>query len=70
MSSDGNLLAIAWGLAKREQAESIVKVMERARMAEPVPTRVTYPSYPRHLIALEAFTTNGTGSKKVRVNCL
>jgi hypothetical protein len=53
LSSDGNLLAIAWGLAKREQAERILSVMERARMAEPVPTRVTYPSYPRHLIALE-----------------
>ena len=53
LSSDGNLLAIAWGLSRHEQAESILRVMERARMAEPVPTRVTYPSYPRHLIALE-----------------
>jgi len=53
LSSDGNLLAIAWGLATQEQAESILKIMERAKMAEPVPTRVTYPSYPRHLIALE-----------------
>jgi GH15 family glucan-1,4-alpha-glucosidase len=53
LSSDGNLLAIAWGLAKRDQAESILNVMEAARMAEPVPTRVTYPSYPRNLIALE-----------------
>lgn len=53
LSSDGNLLAIAWGLARRDQAESILGVMEAARMAEPVPTRVTYPSYPRNLIALE-----------------
>lgn len=53
LSSDGNLLAIAWGLTKPEQAESILKVMEEARMSEPVPTRVTYPSYPRQLIALE-----------------
>ena len=53
LSSDGNLLAIAWGLATREQAEQTLDVMERAKMAEPVPTRVTYPSYPRHLIALE-----------------
>lgn len=53
LSSDGNLLAIAWGLARHEQAESILKVMEAARMAEPVPTRVTHPSYPRKLIALE-----------------
>jgi glycogen debranching enzyme len=53
LSSDGNLLAIAWGLARSDQAERILSVMDRARMAEPVPTRVTYPSYPRHLIALE-----------------
>ncbi len=53
LSSDGNLLAIAWGLTKHEQAESILRVMDQARMAEPVPTRVTYPSYPRQLIALE-----------------
>ena len=53
LSSDGNLLAVAWGLAKQEQAESILKVMDQLNMAEPVPTRVTYPSYPRHLVALE-----------------
>jgi hypothetical protein len=53
LSSDGNLLAIAWGLAKREQAESILQIMEEVRMAEPVPTRVAYPSYPRRLIAPE-----------------
>jgi glycogen debranching enzyme len=53
LSSDGNLLAIAWGLASHEQAESILDAMDRFRMAEPVPTRVTYPSYPRHLVALE-----------------
>jgi glycogen debranching enzyme len=53
LSSDGNLLAIAWGLASHEQAERILKVMEEAKMADPVPTRVTYPSYPKQLIALE-----------------
>lgn len=53
LSSDGNLLAIAWELASPEQAESILKVMAEARMAEPVPTRVAYPSYPRSLIAVE-----------------
>ena len=53
LSSDGNLLAIAWGLARAEQAESILKFMEEARMAEPVPTRVVYPSYPVELVALE-----------------
>jgi glycogen debranching enzyme len=53
LSSDGNLLAIAWGLAKTEQAQSILNVMEAAGMAEPVPTRVVYPSYPLELVALE-----------------
>jgi hypothetical protein len=53
LSSDGNLLAIAWGLAKTEQAETILRVMEEAGMAEPVPTRVVYPSYPVELVALE-----------------
>ena len=53
LSSDGNLLAISWGLAKTEQAESILNVMEDAGMSEPVPTRVVYPSYPVELVALE-----------------
>lgn len=53
LSSDGNLLAIAWGLASAKQAESILRVMEEAGMAEPVPTRVVSPSYPVELIALE-----------------
>jgi hypothetical protein len=53
LSSDGNLLAIAWGLATPEQAESILQVMGEAGMAEPVPTRVVHPSYPSELIAIE-----------------
>ena len=53
LSSAGNLLAIAWGLASPEQTVSILKVMEEARMAVPVPTRVAYPSYPSSQIAIE-----------------
>ncbi|MGB7875752.1 MAG: hypothetical protein WBL25_15335 [Anaerolineales bacterium] len=53
LSSAGNLLAIAWGLSFPEQTESILKVMDEAGMAEPVPTRVAYPSYPPNLIAIE-----------------
>ncbi len=53
LSSAGNLLSIAWELATRAQAESILRVMNEAKMAEPVPTRVAYPPYPRKLIALE-----------------
>jgi hypothetical protein len=46
-------LAIAWGLASPEQTESILKVMDEARMAVPIPTRVAYPSYPSSQIAIE-----------------
>lgn len=53
LSSDGNLLAIVWGLAEADQADSILKVMDEAGMAEPVPTRVVHPSYPMNLISLE-----------------
>lgn len=53
LSSDGNLLAIVWGLAKPEQTERILKVMEEAGMAEPIPTRVVHPSYPMNMVALE-----------------
>ena len=53
LSSAGNLLAVAWGLVTPEQAQSILRVLEDAKMAEPVPTRVAYPSYPLELIAVE-----------------
>ena len=53
LSSDGNLLSIAWGLTSPTQAESILKVMEEAEMAQPVPTRVVYPPYPNYLISVE-----------------
>jgi GH15 family glucan-1,4-alpha-glucosidase len=53
LSSDGNLLAIAWGLANSDQAASILKTMDDAGMGQPVPTRATYPPYPAGLISLE-----------------
>jgi hypothetical protein len=53
LTSSGNLLAIAWGLASTDQANSIMDALIVTGMASPVPTKVAYPSYPRHLIALE-----------------
>lgn len=53
LASSGNLLAIAWGLASTEQANSIMDALIVNGMSSPVPTKVAYPSYPRHLIALE-----------------
>ena len=53
LSSDGNLLSIAWGLATPEQSKSILQCMEMTGMAAPVPTRVTSSPYPRELIAIE-----------------
>ncbi len=53
LSSSGNLLSIAWGLSSTDQANSIMDALIITGMASPVPTKVAYPSYPRHLIALE-----------------
>ncbi len=53
LSSDGNLLAIAWGLANAAEAQSILQVMDEAGMSQPVPTRVTSTPYPGELIAIE-----------------
>jgi GH15 family glucan-1,4-alpha-glucosidase len=53
LTSSGNLLAIAWGLASADQANSIMDALIITGMASPVPTKVAYPPYPRHLIALE-----------------
>lgn len=53
LTSSGNLLAIAWGLASTEQANSILDALIINGMASPVPTKVAYPAYPLHLIAIE-----------------
>ncbi|MEJ2709492.1 MAG: hypothetical protein P8074_17915 [Anaerolineales bacterium] len=53
LSSSGNLLAVAWGLANPEQAESILQRMREFHMAEPVPTQTVNKAYPRRFIALE-----------------
>ena len=53
LSSSGNLLAIAWGLARQAQAESILQRMREFHMAEPVPTQTVNKAYPRRFIALE-----------------
>ncbi len=53
LNSDGNLLAIAWGLANASQSHHILDNMARFNMADPVPTQVTHLAYPRQYIALE-----------------
>jgi glycogen debranching enzyme len=53
LSSPGNLLAIAWGLATPEQANSILDKMAQLNMATPVPTQVTNEAYPIEYIGIE-----------------
>ncbi|HID54177.1 MAG TPA: hypothetical protein EYP41_19325 [Anaerolineae bacterium] len=53
LSSDGNLLAIAWGLTTPKQADSILDKMEIFDMADPVPTKPANRSYGRANIAWE-----------------
>lgn len=53
LSSSGNLLAIAWGLADQEQAHAILAAMQQFGMADPVPTKPVFPPYPSRFVALE-----------------
>jgi glycogen debranching enzyme len=53
LSSAGNLLAIAWGLASKKQANSILEAMDRFKMDQPVPTKVMQGNVPKKYIALE-----------------
>lgn len=53
LSSSGNLLAIAWGLTRPEQAHAILDRMHEFGMAQPVPTQVVHRAYPRRFIAWE-----------------
>ncbi|HUF37392.1 MAG TPA: hypothetical protein VMN57_02615 [Anaerolineales bacterium] len=53
LSSSGNLLAIAWGLASEEQAHRILDAMRFFGMAIPVPTKAVHRAYPRQFVAIE-----------------
>lgn len=53
LSSSGNLLAIAWGLASPEQAHTILDAMRYFGMGTPVPTKATHRAYPRKFVAIE-----------------
>jgi GH15 family glucan-1,4-alpha-glucosidase len=53
LNSDGNLLAVAWGLASEQQSHAILDNMQRLGMADPVPTQVTDRTYGTKYIAIE-----------------
>jgi len=53
LSSAGNLLAVAWGLASPEQSHAILDSIAAFEMANPVPTQVTHRPYPAEFIAIE-----------------
>ena len=53
LSTSGNALAVAWGLATAQQASSILDTMERLGMADPVPTQVVSYGYRRRDVAVE-----------------
>jgi hypothetical protein len=46
-------MAVAWGLATPEQANSILDKMDEFHMAEPVPTQVLSLPFPREHVGLE-----------------
>ncbi|MDP2750807.1 MAG: GH116 family glycosyl hydrolase [Nanoarchaeota archaeon] len=45
-ATDGNVLAIMWNVANKDQATKILKHMEHIKIAYPVPCKTNYPSYP------------------------
>lgn len=53
LSSAGNLLAIAWGLTTKTQANRILDALARFEMAEPVPTKVMQGKIQQKNIAIE-----------------
>ncbi|MBK8901986.1 MAG: hypothetical protein IPM53_12435 [Anaerolineaceae bacterium] len=53
LSSSGNTLAVAWGLATEEQSHAILDAMKRIGMANPVPTQVVSYGYRRRDVAVE-----------------
>ncbi|MCP4360024.1 MAG: hypothetical protein GY796_18625 [Chloroflexi bacterium] len=53
LSSDGNVLAAAWGLATPQQANRILNSMAAFGMADPVPTKCTNLDYGRAYVAFE-----------------
>jgi glycogen debranching enzyme len=53
LSSAGNLLAITWGLADEQQANSILDRIRAFGMAIPVPTQAAFPPYRRSAISPE-----------------
>jgi GH15 family glucan-1,4-alpha-glucosidase len=53
LSSSGNLLAIAWGLASPDQGDSILDAMAHFGMDRPVPTQAMHGDYSRRNVAIE-----------------
>lgn len=53
LSSSGNTLAVAWGLATEEQSHAILDAMKHIGMADPVPTQVVSYGYRRRDVAVE-----------------
>lgn len=53
LSSAGNLLTVAWGLADENQANAVLDSIQAFDMANPIPTQATYPPYKRSQISLE-----------------
>lgn len=53
LNSDGNLLAVAWGLLDSERANQVLDTLESRNMSHPVPTRVTDGPYPLYMIGPE-----------------
>ena len=50
-STDGNVLAVVWGVADEDQAQSILAHMENEKIYEGFGVKTTYPKYKKSLIS-------------------
>lgn len=56
--TDGNMLAILFGIVSRKQSVKIFSYFDKLNLDKPVPCRTNYPTYPRSLIYPPLFLVN------------
>ena len=64
-ATDGNVLAIMWGISDKDKAKKILSYIDKIKIDHPVPCRTNYPGYPSkyesmimRLILLEDYHNN------------
>ncbi|MFA6383515.1 MAG: GH116 family glycosyl hydrolase [Parcubacteria group bacterium] len=59
-STEGNILAIYWGIANKEKAEKIIQAIQKWKMDE-IPMKTNFPNYPWWRVALRMYLIGTPG---------